>query len=42
MTVRTSKRTLTTTDAAILGVLSWGPMSGYDVKKTVDSTVGYV
>jgi DNA-binding PadR family transcriptional regulator len=42
MTVRTSKRTLTTTDAAILGVLSWAPMSGYDVKKTVDSTVGYV
>src|SRR5438034_8075809 len=42
MTVRTSKRTLTTTDGAILGVLSWGPMSGYDVKKTVDSTVGYV
>lgn len=42
MTVRTSKRTLTTTDAAILGVLSWGEMSGYDVKKTVDATVGYV
>ena len=42
MTVRTSKRSLTTTDAAILGVLSWGEMSGYDVKKTVDSTVGYV
>src|SRR6478736_174107 len=42
MTVRTSNRTLTTTDAAILGVLSWGPMSGYDVKKTVDSSVGYV
>jgi PadR family transcriptional regulator AphA len=42
MTVRTSKRTLSTTDAAILGVLSWGPMSGYDVKKTVDSTVGFV
>ena len=42
MTVRTSKRSLTTTDAAILGVLSWAPMSGYDVKKTVDSTVGYV
>jgi DNA-binding PadR family transcriptional regulator len=42
MPVRTSKRSLTTTDAAILGVLSWGPMSGYDVKKTVDSTVGYV
>jgi PadR family transcriptional regulator AphA len=38
----TSKRPLTTTDAAILGVLSWGPMSAYDVKKTVDSTVGYV
>ena len=42
MTVRTSKRTLTTTDAAILGVLGWAPMSGYEVKKTVDSTVGYV
>ena len=42
MTTRTSKRSLTTTDAAILGVLSWGAMSGYDVKKTVDSTVGYV
>jgi PadR family transcriptional regulator AphA len=42
MPVRAGKRTLTTTDAAILGVLSWGPMSGYDVKKTVDSTVGYV
>jgi PadR family transcriptional regulator, regulatory protein AphA len=42
MTARTSKRALTTTDAAILGVLSWAPMSGYEVKKTVDSTVGYV
>jgi DNA-binding PadR family transcriptional regulator len=42
MSVRTSKASLTTTEVAILGVLTWGPLSGYDVKKTVDSTVGYV
>ena len=42
MPVRTSKASLTTTEVAVLGVLTWGPMSGYDVKKTVDSTVGYV
>ena len=42
MPVRTSKSTLTTTEVAILGVLTWGPLSGYDLKKTIDSGVGYV
>src|SRR5437870_5625902 len=41
MPVRTSKGTLTTTEVAILGVLTWGPLSGYDLKKAIDSSVGY-
>ena len=35
------KRALTTTEAAILGVLTIGSMSGYDLKKTIDASVGY-
>lgn len=35
------KTALTTTEAAVLGVLTWGPMSGYDLKKAIDSSVGY-
>jgi PadR family transcriptional regulator, regulatory protein AphA len=35
------KRALTTTEAAILGVLTIGPMSGYDLKKAIDASVGY-
>jgi len=26
---------------AVLGFLSWGPMSGYDVKKLAEDSVGY-
>jgi DNA-binding PadR family transcriptional regulator len=37
----TGKPVVTTTEAAILGVLTWGPMSGYDLKKAIDSSVGY-
>jgi DNA-binding PadR family transcriptional regulator len=35
------QRALTTTEAAILGVLTSGPMSGYDLKKAIDLSVGY-
>ena len=41
MGVKTGKPTLTTTEAAVLGVLSIGPMSGYDLKKAIDASVGY-
>ena len=34
--------TLTATEAALLGLLAWrGPQSGYDVKKSVERSVGY-
>jgi DNA-binding PadR family transcriptional regulator len=32
---------LTTTEVAVLGLLTRGAMSGYDLKKAVDSSVGY-
>jgi DNA-binding PadR family transcriptional regulator len=41
MTVRTKAAQLTTTEAAILGLLSRGPSSGYELKKSVESSVGY-
>jgi PadR family transcriptional regulator, regulatory protein AphA len=36
-----AKPALTTTEAAILGVLTGGAMSGYDLKKAIDASVGY-
>ena len=41
MTVRTKTAQLTTTEAAVLGLLSHGPRSGYDLRKDVESSVGY-
>jgi PadR family transcriptional regulator, regulatory protein AphA len=41
MPVRTKTAQLTTTEAAVLGLLSHGPRSGYDLKKAVESSVGY-
>jgi PadR family transcriptional regulator AphA len=41
MTVRTKTAQLTTTEVAVLGLLSKGAKSGYDLKKAVDSSVGY-
>lgn len=41
MPVRTKKAELTTTEAAVLGLLSHGQRSGYDLKKAVESSVGY-
>ena len=32
---------LTTTEAALLGLLRKGPMSGYDLRKDVERSVGY-
>jgi DNA-binding PadR family transcriptional regulator len=32
---------LTTTEAALLGLLRTGPMSGYDLRKDVERSVGY-
>lgn len=40
MTVRTKTAQLTTTEAAVLGLLSHGPRSGYDLRKAVESSVG--
>jgi DNA-binding PadR family transcriptional regulator len=41
MPVRTKTAQLTTTEAAVLGLLSQSPRSGYDLKKAVESSVGY-
>jgi DNA-binding PadR family transcriptional regulator len=41
MPVRTKTAELTTTEAAVLGLLSHGSRSGYDLKKAVESSVGY-
>ena len=41
MPVRTKTAELTTTEAAVLGLLSHSPKSGYDLKKAVQSSVGY-
>ena len=32
---------LTATEAALLGLLRKGPMSGYDLRKDVERSVGY-
>jgi PadR family transcriptional regulator, regulatory protein AphA len=36
-----STATLTTTEAAVLGLLRWGEMSGYDLRKKIERSVGY-
>jgi PadR family transcriptional regulator, regulatory protein AphA len=41
MTARTITAQLTTTEAAVLGLLSNGARSGYDLRKGVESSVGY-
>lgn len=41
MPVRTKTAELTTTEAAVLGLLSHRQRSGYDLKKAVESSVGY-
>jgi PadR family transcriptional regulator AphA len=41
MPVQTKTAVLTTTECAVLGLLSRGPMSGYDLKKAVEGSVGY-
>ena len=41
MTVKTKAVTLTATEAALLGLLTGGPQSGYDLKKRADGSVGY-
>lgn len=41
MPVQTKAGTLTTTECAVLGLLARGPMSGYDLKKAIDASVGY-
>jgi PadR family transcriptional regulator, regulatory protein AphA len=40
MPVRTKAAQLTTTEAAVLGLLSSGSRSGYDLRKAVESSVG--
>jgi PadR family transcriptional regulator AphA len=41
MPVRTSEETLTPTECAVLGLLTHGPKSGYDLKKAIEGSVGY-
>ena len=41
MTVRTKTAQLTTTEAAVLGLLSHRPRSGYEMRKAVEESVGY-
>ena len=41
MTVKTTPDTLTATEVAVLGLLTTGPKSGYDLKKQAESSVGY-
>jgi DNA-binding PadR family transcriptional regulator len=41
MPVRTKAATLTVTEVAVLGLLTRGPMSGYDLKKSAETSVGY-
>ena len=36
-----SQLTLTATEAAVLGLLTRGPMSGYDLRKRIDRSIGY-
>ncbi|MGH2921988.1 MAG: PadR family transcriptional regulator [Gaiellaceae bacterium] len=39
--MQTKTSALTATEAAVLGLLTRGPMSGYDLKKRAESSVGY-
>ena len=39
---RTATKTLSTTEYAVLGLLSAGPRSGYDLNRTAQKGVGYV
>jgi PadR family transcriptional regulator AphA len=41
MPVRTKTTQLTTTEAAVLGLLSHGPRSGYEMRKVIDVSIGY-
>jgi DNA-binding PadR family transcriptional regulator len=41
MPVRTITETLTTTECAVLGLLTRRAMSGYDLKKAIETSVGY-
>jgi PadR family transcriptional regulator, regulatory protein AphA len=41
MPVRTKTTELTATEVAVLGLLTGGPKSGYDVKKHAETSVGY-
>ena len=41
MPVKTRSATLTATEVAVLGLLTSGPMSGYDLKKRAEGSVGY-
>jgi PadR family transcriptional regulator AphA len=41
MPVKTTSVTLTTTEVAVLGLLTRRPMSGYDLKKAIEGSVGY-
>jgi PadR family transcriptional regulator AphA len=41
MPVRTTEETLTTTECAVLGLLTRGPRSGYDLKKAIEGSIGY-
>jgi DNA-binding PadR family transcriptional regulator len=41
MPVRTKTETLTTTECAVLGLLTRSAMSGYDLKKAIAGSVGY-
>jgi PadR family transcriptional regulator AphA len=41
MPVKTKAATLTATEAAVLGLLTKGPLSGYDLKKRAERSVGY-
>jgi PadR family transcriptional regulator, regulatory protein AphA len=41
MPTKTKQATLTTTEVAVLGLLTRCPMSGYDLKKEIEGSVGY-
>lgn len=41
MPVKTAASTLTATEVAVLGLLTSGPKSGYDLKKQAEGSVGY-
>ena len=41
MPVQTKAETLTTTECAVLGLLTRRAMSGYDLKRAIETSVGY-